>query len=196
MGLLPEWPWRARRYRISCPDESVQILKFFSCCLRLLPFCSSTFQQTNVEIAQNRSEDNLIISRIQSLHLSRGKWPWRRRVLSCFGHWVSEIRDWGPGSIQVHILSQIGTVLVDEQAEVRLRGFALAFDRLAKASTFFFNAKSSNCISEVSCSLSSYSLSIKSVTNLFNPWEILTHEWEVSLFTDSILIPTPYLPCR
>ena len=33
----------------------------------------------------------------------------------------------------------IGTVLVDEQAEVRLRGFASAFDRLAKASTFVFN---------------------------------------------------------
>ena len=43
-------------------------------------------------------------------------------------------------------------------------------------------------ISEVSCSLSSYSLSIKSVTNLFNPWEILTHEWDLSLFTDSFLI--------
>ena len=51
--------------------------------------------------------------------------------------------------------SQTDTVLVDEQAEVRLRGFALAFDRLAKASTFVFNANSSNCISEVSCSLSS-----------------------------------------
>ena len=41
----------------------------------------------------------------------------------------------------------MGFVLVDELAEVRLRGFALAFDRLAKASTFFFNAKSLNCIS-------------------------------------------------
>ena len=67
-------------------------------------------------------------------------------------------------------LPQIGsTVLVDEQAEVRLRGFASAFDRLAKASTFVFNANSSDIISEVSCSLSSYSLSMKSVTNSFNP---------------------------
>ena len=39
----------------------------------------------------------------------------------------------------------MGTVLVGEQAGVRLRGY-----RLAKASTFVFNAKSSNCISEVS----------------------------------------------
>ena len=46
----------------------------------------------------------------------------------------------------------MGIVLVDELAEVRLRGFALSFDRLAKASSFVFNAKSSNFISEVSFS--------------------------------------------
>ena len=74
-----------------------------------------------------------------------------------------------PGPISVQNLSQIGTVLVEEQAEARLRGCALAFDRLAKSLAFNLNAQSSNCISEVSCSLSSYSLSIKSVTNLFNP---------------------------
>ena len=44
-------------------------VEIFSCCLRLLSFYSSTFHQTNVEIAQNRSEDNPLISRIQSLHL-------------------------------------------------------------------------------------------------------------------------------
>ena len=44
-------------------------IEIFSCCLRLLPFCSSTYCQTNVERAQNRSEDNPLISRIQSLHL-------------------------------------------------------------------------------------------------------------------------------
>ena len=43
-------------------------IEIFSCCL-LLPFCSSTYCQTNVEIAENRSEDNPLISRIQSLHL-------------------------------------------------------------------------------------------------------------------------------
>ena len=37
--------------------------------LTLLPLCSSTLHQTNVEIAQNGSEDNLLISRIRSLHL-------------------------------------------------------------------------------------------------------------------------------
>ena len=73
------------------------------------------------------------------------------------------------GSISVQFLSPIGTVLEDELAEIRLCGFALAFNRLAKASTFDFYAQSSNCISEVSCSLSSSSLLLKSVTNLFKP---------------------------
>ena len=74
--------------------------------------------------------------------------------------------------------------------------FALAFDRLAKSLACNLNAYSSNCISEVSCSLSSWSLLFKFVTNLFKPWEILTHEWEWSLLKDSILISTLYLPYR
>ena len=52
--------------------------------------------------------------------------------------------------------------LEDEQVVEGLLGFDLAFDRLANANTSVF-------ISEVSCSLSSHSLSIRSVTNLFNP---------------------------
>ena len=36
-------------------------------------------------------------------------------------------------------------------------------------------------------------LLLKSVTNLFKPWEILTHEWELSLLKDSILISSPYI---
>ena len=44
-------------------------IEIFSCCLRLLPFCSSTFHQTNIESAQIRSEDRLSVSRIRSLHL-------------------------------------------------------------------------------------------------------------------------------
>ena len=60
-----------------------------------------------------------------------------------------------------------GYIFVDELARIRLCGFALAFYRLAKASTFDFNAQSSNCISEISCSLSSCSLLLKSATNFF-----------------------------
>ena len=44
-------------------------IEIFSCFPSLLPLYSSTFHQTKVEIVQNRSEDNPLISRIQSLHL-------------------------------------------------------------------------------------------------------------------------------
>ena len=43
--------------------------EIFSCCLSLLPSCSSIPHQTNAESSQNRSEDHLLISRIRSLHL-------------------------------------------------------------------------------------------------------------------------------
>ena len=43
-------------------------IELFSCCLSLLPSCSSIHHQTNLESAQNRSEDNPLISRNQSLH--------------------------------------------------------------------------------------------------------------------------------
>ena len=46
-------------------------IEIFSCFHRLLPLCSSTFHQTNVESAHNRSEGDLLISRTQSLHLLR-----------------------------------------------------------------------------------------------------------------------------
>ena len=44
-------------------------IEIFSCFLRLLPLFSSTFRQTNDEIAQDRSEDIPFFSRIQSLNL-------------------------------------------------------------------------------------------------------------------------------
>ena len=43
--------------------------EIYFCFLLLLPWCSSTIHQTNVENAQNGSEDNLLFSRIQPLHL-------------------------------------------------------------------------------------------------------------------------------
>ena len=154
-------------------------IKIFYCCFCFLPSCSSIHHQTNIESTQICSED-LSVSRIRSHHLLlEVKSPCRRRVFILFaiGHAWS---NWAPGSISIHFLSRIGTFLEHEQAVEGLLGFALAFDRLANANTSVF-------VSEVSCSLSSSSLSIKSVTNVFRLWEVLTHEWEMSLFADSIL---------
>ena len=43
--------------------------EIFSCCLRLLPSCSSIHPWTNAESAQIRSDDHLLISRIRAPHL-------------------------------------------------------------------------------------------------------------------------------
>ena len=42
--------------------------------------------------------------------------------------------------MSVQVLSPMGTVFVDELAEIRLCDFGLAFDRLAKAGAFVLNA--------------------------------------------------------
>ena len=49
-----------------------------------------------------------------------------------------------PGSTSVQVLSPIGIVLVDELAESRLCGFALAFDRHAKSFASNLHAYSSS----------------------------------------------------
>ena len=120
---------------MSCPDGSVQNWSLF-----LLPppaaillFRISSDQCWEFSKSFRRWSFNLQDSIVPSS--SRGNWPWRRRVVSLFATRYARL-DWVRGSISVQILSQLGTVLVNEQAEVGLRGFALAFDRLAKASTF------------------------------------------------------------
>ena len=133
-----------------------------SCCLRVLPFCSSTFHQNNAESSQIRSEDNLQISRIQSHHL----------LVEVTDHDEEEYSIFLPLGTRYSIeflvqyssiiLSRICAALEDVQVVEGLLGVALALDRLANANTSVF-------VVEVSCTLSSYFLSIKSVTNLFKP---------------------------
>ena len=96
---------------------------------------------------------------------SRGNSPCRRRVFINFASGCARF-DWALGSISIHFLSRMGIVLEDEQEVEGLLGFASALDRLAIANTSVF-------VVEVSCSMSSYFLMIKSVTNLFRSWEIL-----------------------
>ena len=139
----------------------------------------------------NISQDCLWFSRIQSPHHCLEVDYMTKMIDQFLRHWKvgGRIILWfntGPSSVPK------GTVF--ELTEVRLCGFALAFNRLARANTFVLNANTSNFISEISCSLSSSSLLLKSMANLIKPWEILTHEWELSLYADSILSSTPCLP--
>ena len=76
MRLRPEWPWRARRYKIA-PDESVQYWNmFFSPPPAALPF----FIRPMLKKTQNSSEDKLILQNSIAPSLSRGRLPRRRRI--------------------------------------------------------------------------------------------------------------------
>ena len=163
----------------------------FSCFLLLLP-AMLFFHLSSDQWWQCRKyfwRSSLILQKSIAPSSSLCSLPWRRRWINFFDTAKSET-EYSPGSTSVQILSPTGIVLVKEPADSRLCGFASAFDRHAKSLAFNFNAYSSNCTSEVSCSLL-----FKFVTNLFKPWEILTQEWELSLFMYIILISTPYLPC-
>ena len=195
MGFPPEWPWRVGWVKNFLSWWISTILKSFLVASRLLSSCSSTFHQTNIESAQMCSEDHLSVSRIRSHHLLLEAFLRAEEECSVF------LRLGTLDQIELLVQYQsiffhgIGTALVDEQVEVGLLGFALSFERLAFSNTSVFNANNSVFVSEFSCSSSSYSLSIKSVTNLFNPSEILNHEWELTV-CNSFPIPTPYLPCK
>ena len=67
----------------------------------------------------------------------------------------------------------------------------LPFDRLAKSPAFNLTHILRTAFLRFPCSML-----LKFITNFFDPWEILTHEWELSLFTTSIKVSTPYLPCK
>ena len=54
-----------KEFLVQMDQDNTEI---FCCFLLVLPCCSSAFHQTNVEKTQNGSEDNLLFSRIQSLH--------------------------------------------------------------------------------------------------------------------------------
>ena len=138
--------------------------EIYSCFLLLLPCCSSTYYQTNDDNTRNKSEDCLSFSRIELLHRLLGvdfhDEEDESMCLTLHNRRLNILL----GSTSVQVLYPKSIVLVDEPAEPRLCGFALAFDRLAKSPAFNLNAYSSNCISEVSCSLL-----FKFVTNLFKP---------------------------
>ena len=75
--------------------------------------------------------------------------------------------------VQVSILFLLSmrTILGEEPAGSLLCGFAFAFDRYAKSFALSFNANSSSWSSGIYVSLL-----FKFITNLFDPWEILTQQ--------------------
>ena len=143
-------------------------IEIFSCFLRILPLCSSTFHQTNVEIAQNGSDDNLLISRIQSLHHllevnyhDEEEWSvastlenrWRNNLVvqyrsKFFPQWVQFL--WM--SWQKYVFVVLLWPLIGSQKQVH----SISTHNLRTASLRF----PARCRRALCCS---------------NPWEILTH---------------------
>ena len=159
--LRPEWPWRARRYKIVL-DESVQYWYLF---LFPPPPAMLFFHLSSDQWGQHGKcfwRLSLILQNSTAPSLSRGTcFPWRRRWINIFDMSWSE-SEYSLGSTSVQVLFPIGIVLGKEPASSLLCGFALAFDRHAKSFTSNFNAYSSSCISEVSCSML-----FKFITNFF-----------------------------
>ena len=124
----------------------------------------------------------------RSIFFSMHCCEWRRRNVTFFDTSLSE-KEYFPGSMSIQFLLPMGTIFGKEPASSLLCGFPFAFEH-AKSFAFSFNAYSS-CWSYAI----SVSLLFKFITNLFDPWEILTQEWVLSLSKDQILISTPYLPC-
>ena len=69
---------------------------------------------------------------------------------------------------------------------------AVAFDLAANSFIFSCDACSSGRCARIPGLL----LWFESITNLFDPWEILTQNWELSSLRDQILISIPCLPYR
>ena len=111
--------------------------------------CTLPFHQTNVENSQIRTEDIPLFSRIQSLHHLLEVDDHDEEEYSIVLTLGNRLANKTSGSTSVHFLSPMGKVFVDGLARIRLCGCALAFDLLAKAGAFDFNAKLSNCILKV-----------------------------------------------
>ena len=146
--------------------------------LLLLPSMLSNDHRTNKVLMEIDSEENPWSSRIELL----------RRLLVVLFESVEE--DWLLSSKSrtqnINPLSFIGMMLGKSTGSL-LCGFAFAFDLAAK--TF---AISCDACSSGRSAGTSVSLLFESITNLFDPWEILTQDWELSfdfnsLFTAQII---------
>ena len=188
--LYPECPWRARMCTI-VPEESVQYWYLFLfppppsiLFFHLLSDHWGQHCKYFQKILFSSSELNCpIIFSMHLLSMTKKMNQFLRYFI--IGEWIFQWFNIGPSSFPNRKCSWRKT------AGSLLRGFALAFDRHPKSFAFNFNAYSSSWSSGISCSLL-----FKFITNLFGPWEVLTQEWVLSLFTDEILMSTPYFPCK
>ena len=108
-------------------------IEIFSCFLRLLPLYSSTVHQTTVEIAQDRSKDTPLISRIQSLHHLLEVDDHDEEEYSVVQTLGTRLANNLLAQYQSTFFSQSVQFFVDELARVHLFGFALVSVGFARA---------------------------------------------------------------
>ena len=98
--------------------------------------------------------------------------------------------------MSVQYLSLIGAVLVDEQARVCLCGFVQAFDRLAKGKCIRFQRKIFDLHLRGFLLVVVVLLVAQVRDQLSQAMRNSDPRVRMVFVTDSILISTPYLPCR
>ena len=169
----------------------ISTILIYFCFLLLLPCFSSICRQTNDDNTRNVSEDCLWFSRIQSLH----------HFL-----WV-DFHDEEDESISSTLHNRRLNILLvqhrskffpQEEKFLWMSWQNLVFVVLLRPLIGMQNPSHPILTHIIRAQLSGISCSLffKFITNLFDPWEILTQEWVLPLFTDEILISTPYLPCK
>ena len=119
-----------------------------------------------------------------------------KKSTQLFWHWVSD------GRI-IFWLNICQLSFPDGYSSCRWAGrstslwFCLSPWSARKSKYIRFNAKSSDCFSKNFLLVVVVLFVVASVRDqLIQAMRNSDHEWELSLFTDSILISTPYLPCR
>ena len=191
MRLRPECPWRARRWRI-VPEISVQ---YWYLLFTPPPAAKHNFQRSSDQYCTCGSwfrRQFLILQNWTAPSFSRCTvWECRRRLIDYFlRNLVRRDREESPGSMSIHFLSLIGMMLGKSTSSLLCR-FAFAFDLAAKTFTIYRDVCSSGRSAGTSVLLW-----FESITNSFDPWEILTQDWELPSLRDQILTSIPCLPYR
>ena len=188
MKLRPEWPWRGSEIKNFLSWRISTILKAFF--LFPPPFASVLFHFSSVQCWDCTRSFRRYSFILQNSNVEE-------RVLSCFLTLGERLANKFLAQHQSTFFPQWGKVLVDELARVSLCGFASAFGRLAQASTFVFKGK----IFELH--LGGFLLVVVVLLVVAQVRDQLIQAMRnsdprvrMSLFIHSILIATPYLPCR
>ena len=181
--LLPEWPWRAQRSELFLRRQNNSGI--FSYVLLLLQCFSSNFRQTNDDKTQHDPWDNLLFSRIQSLH-----------------HFLEvDFHDEEDGSISLTLDNRIATVfLVQLQSKFspeEEKILWMSWPNLVFVVLLWPLIGSQNHPHSISTYILRTALLRFPARGCSSSWPMRNCDPRVRIVSaDLILISTPYLPCK